>query len=61
MAFMQSCVEEIDELNHHPEWSNVYNSVSVSLRTHDAGNVVTDKDISLRLLFSNKRLGRFTA
>ena len=47
MAFMQACVAAIDELDHHPEWSNVYNSVTVNLRTHDAGNMVTDKDIKL--------------
>ena len=32
---------------HHPNWSNVYNRVEIVLTTHDAGNVVTDKDFKL--------------
>lgn len=37
----------IEKMNHHPEWSNVYNKVHVVLRSHDAGNIVTDKDREL--------------
>ena len=33
-----------EEQQHHPEWSNVYNRVSIRLRTHDASNSVTEKD-----------------
>ncbi|WP_257721219.1 4a-hydroxytetrahydrobiopterin dehydratase [Pseudohongiella spirulinae] len=33
-------------MNHHPEWSNVYNTVRIQLQTHDAGGV-THKDIEL--------------
>lgn len=33
--------------NHHPNWSNVYNQVEIELTTHDAGNVVTEKDRKL--------------
>ena len=32
---------------HHPEWTNVWNRVTIRLSTHDAGNVVTDKDRKL--------------
>ena len=37
---------EVEKLNHHPDWSNVYNSLHISLSTHDA-NGVTDKDFEL--------------
>ncbi len=35
-----------EKLNHHPEWSNVYNRVTIDLTTHDAGGI-TDKDFEL--------------
>ena len=35
------------EQNHHPNWSNVYNKVEFELSTHDAGDVVTEKDEKL--------------
>ncbi len=47
MQWMQKAALEIDKLNHHPEWTNVYNTVKVKLHTHDAGNIVTDKDREL--------------
>ena len=47
MLFMQSAAPHISQLNHHPEWQNVYNRVSVRLTTHDAGNTVTEKDREL--------------
>ena len=37
---------ECEALNHHPEWSNVYNVLKISLTTHDADGV-TDKDFKL--------------
>jgi len=37
---------EAEKLSHHPDWSNVYNSLNISLSTHDAGGV-TDKDFEL--------------
>ena len=52
--FMSACRADIDQLNHHPEWTNVYNSVSVRLTTHDAENVVTDKDIALAKILDSK-------
>jgi len=45
--FMVRASKVISELDHHPEWTNVYNRVMVSLFTHDAGNVVTQKDYDL--------------
>jgi len=45
--FMQIAAKEIAIHNHHPEWSNVYNKVSVKLTTHDAGNSITEKDEKL--------------
>jgi len=38
---------EAEEQVHHPQLFNVYNSVSISLNTHDAGDKVTEKDIKL--------------
>ena len=36
-----------EKMNHHPNWSNVYNKVIISLNTHDAGNTVTERDHAL--------------
>ena len=38
---------EAEKMNHHPEWSNVYNKVTIRLSTHDAGDIVTEKDHKL--------------
>jgi len=46
-AFMTEVAFHAEGQNHHPEWSNVYNTVHIKLTTHDAGNTVTDKDRSL--------------
>lgn len=45
--FMVRASQEISQLNHHPEWTNIYNKVMVKLSTHDAGNIVTEKDWEL--------------
>lgn len=47
MQFMQEAVPFITATDHHPTWSNTYNQIHVSLSTHDAGNVVTEKDWAL--------------
>ncbi|MDX1641979.1 MAG: 4a-hydroxytetrahydrobiopterin dehydratase [Balneolaceae bacterium] len=47
MSFMVRVGFEAEALVHHPNWSNVYNSVSIHLNTHDAGDKVTEKDIKL--------------
>jgi 4a-hydroxytetrahydrobiopterin dehydratase len=46
-AFMEAVAGVVNEMDHHPEWSNVYNRVSISLCTHDAGDIVTVKDREL--------------
>ena len=46
-AFMTRVALEAEKMNHHPEWKNVWNTVEVWLSTHDAGDVVTDKDKKL--------------
>ena len=46
-AFMTEVAFYAETQNHHPEWSNVYNTVKINLSTHDAGNVVTPKDHKL--------------
>ena len=51
--FMVRASQLISEVDHHPEWINVYNRVIVSLCTHDAGNVVTQKDYDLASLLDS--------
>jgi 4a-hydroxytetrahydrobiopterin dehydratase len=53
IAFMSAAAPAIDAANHHPEWTNVYNRVSVVLRTHDAGNRVTALDVTLAQLLDD--------
>ena len=47
LSFMVRVGFEAEAMNHHPEWTNVYNRVSVRLSTHDAGDKVTAKDVEL--------------
>ena len=46
-AFMTRVAFLAESHGHHPNWSNVYNTVNIELTTHDAGNVVTEKDRKL--------------
>lgn len=46
-GFMTRVALIAEKLDHHPEWKNVYNKVEIRLSTHDAGNVVTEKDREL--------------
>ena len=46
-AFMTRVAIAAEKMNHHPWWSNVYNQVEIRLNTHDAGNIVTEKDHKL--------------
>ena len=47
MSFMVRAGYEAEAMNHHPEWTNVYNRVAIRLNTHDAGGKVTAKDVEL--------------
>lgn len=46
-AFMTRVAIEAERINHHPNWSNTYNTVEINLNTHDAGDIVTVKDHQL--------------
>ncbi len=46
-GFMTKVAIIAEKMDHHPNWSNVYNKVSIELSTHDAGGIVTDKDREL--------------
>ena len=47
LSFMVRVGFEAEEMNHHPDWTNVYNQVAIRLNTHDAGGKVTAKDLEL--------------
>lgn len=47
MSFMVRVSYEAEAMDHHPDWSNVYNRVAIRLNTHDAGGKVTAKDVDL--------------
>lgn len=46
-AFMTRVAIEAEKMDHHPKWTNVWNTVEIWLSTHDAGNIVTEKDRKL--------------
>ena len=46
-AFMTRVAIEAEKMNHHPLWTNVWNRVEIWLSTHDAGDIITDKDRKL--------------
>ena len=48
-GFMATAAPTIEKRDHHPEWSNVYNRVTVDLSTHDAGGI-TQLDVDLAKL-----------
>ena len=52
-AFMTRVAFLAEKQNHHPNWSNVYNTVEIELCTHDAGNIVTEKDHKLAQAIDN--------
>jgi len=51
-GFMATAATQIEQRNHHPEWLNVYNRVTVDLTTHDAGGI-TVKDTELAALLDD--------
>ncbi|MFL5787510.1 MAG: 4a-hydroxytetrahydrobiopterin dehydratase [Flavisolibacter sp.] len=46
-AFMTRVALIAEKMDHHPKWTNVWNTVEIWLSTHDAGDIVTDKDKTL--------------
>ena len=60
-AFMTQVAIAAEKQNHHPNWSNEYNKVEFALSSHDAGDVVTDKDHklahSINEIFGNMTVG----
>ena len=46
-AFMTRVAFAAEKMNHHPNWTNVWKKVMISLSTHDAGDIVTEKDHKL--------------
>ena len=51
-GFMTRAAMEIEKMNHHPEWFNVYNRITVDLTTHDAGGI-TNNDINLARILNS--------
>jgi 4a-hydroxytetrahydrobiopterin dehydratase len=52
-AFMTKVAAAAEEAQHHPTWKNTYNKVEIWLSTHDAGDIVTDKDRNLAKAIDN--------
>jgi 4a-hydroxytetrahydrobiopterin dehydratase len=46
-GFMTKVAVEAHAMDHHPEWSNVYNRVTIDLVTHVSGNTITERDVAL--------------
>lgn len=46
-SFMTRVAIAAEKMDHHPKWTNTYNTVEIWLSTHDAGDIVTDKDKKL--------------
>ena len=53
-GFMARASMEIEKMNHHPEWRNVYNRLTVDLVTHDAGGI-TENDVKLAGILDSLR------
>jgi 4a-hydroxytetrahydrobiopterin dehydratase len=46
-AFMTRVALEAERMDHHPAWTNTYNKVDISLCSHDAGDIITERDHQL--------------
>lgn len=46
-GFMARVAIEAEKQNHHPYWTNIWNTVEIWLSTHDAGDIITENDINL--------------
>ncbi len=55
-AFMTRVALEAEKMDHHPRWTNVWNTVEIWLTTHDAGNKVTEKDRELAGRIENLKI-----
>ena len=51
-GFMTRAAMEIEKMNHHPEWFNVYNRITIDLTTHDAGGI-TKNDVNLAKILNS--------
>lgn len=51
-GFMTRSAMEIEKMNHHPEWFNVYNRITIELTTHDAGGI-TKNDVNLAKILNS--------
>ena len=51
-GFMSRAAMEIEKMNHHPEWFNVYNKITIELTTHDAGGI-TRKDTDMARILNS--------
>lgn len=54
-GFMTRAAIHIEKMNHHPEWFNVYNKISVDLTTHDAGGITQNDIVLAKTLNSLKK------
>ena len=51
-GFMTRAAMEIEKMNHHPEWFNVYNKITIELTTHDAGGITKNDVVLAKILNS---------
>ncbi|MFB5609673.1 MAG: 4a-hydroxytetrahydrobiopterin dehydratase [Nitrosarchaeum sp.] len=51
-GFMTRSAMEIEKMNHHPEWFNVYNKITIELTTHDVGGI-TKNDVNLAKILNS--------